>query len=79
MLVSVRIVGDVQWDHHLSAFQLVVEEGMSVGALLALLGVGETDGEITINGRDAGRETLLKNGDDVTIGRRGEFLGPVPD
>lgn len=79
MVVRVRVVGDVPWYHHLPEFQMVVDEGTSLGGLLALLGVDPCKGAASVNGRDSGPETPLLDGDEILIEQRGGLLGPFPD
>lgn len=74
-----RVVGDVSWYHYLPDVQMVVEPGTSVGRLLALLGVDPREGLVAINGQGVDVETLLTDGDEIMIRRKGEELGAVSD
>lgn len=79
MLVHVRVVGDVQWYHHLEAFHLVVEEGTLLGTFLGMLGVSDPGGVVTVNGEPALPGRQLAHGDEIVIQKRGERIGTVSD
>lgn len=67
MVVHVRVVGEVHWFHHLPDFQIVVDAGISLGGLLALLGVDLSVGAVAVNGLDSGPQTPLHDGDEILI------------
>ena len=79
MQVRMRFLGSVRWYHHLPDFQLMVEDGTTLGCLLTTLGVNMTDGIVTVNGKPAAVGYQLAAGDDIVVRRRGEAFGPIFD
>lgn len=67
MVVFIRVEGDVHWDHVLPHFQLIVEEGIRLERLLGLLGVPREAGRYLVNGRPAGLQAVLDDGDHILI------------
>lgn len=79
MLVHVRVEGDVEWYHHLKAFQLVVEKGTVLERFLEMIGVSHPDGVVTVNGELAPPDRELADGDQILIQKRGDGIGSVSD
>lgn len=66
-----RIVGEVQWYHHLAETQMVVEPGTELGTLLDLLGVDLNGTLVVINGQEATPGIPLSDGDEIVILEKG--------